>query len=87
MMHKIKQIFKDTLKLLNSLHKKTVDEDHVLTGVCGGIGSSLGIPSWILRLIFLVLVFYYGTGILAYIILAIVLPESAEPNISGEPNK
>lgn len=45
-------------------------------GVCGGIGAYLNVdPLW-LRLLFLLLFFGFGTGILLYIILWIVLPEA-----------
>ncbi len=46
----------------------------VLAGVCKGLGETLGIETWILRVIWLVAVLWFGTGILLYLILAICLP-------------
>ena len=51
------------------------DVDRKLCGVCGGIAEYLGIDSTIVRLIWVVLVVFFGTGILAYIISALVIPD------------
>lgn len=45
-----------------------------LAGVCKGLGDALGIETWILRVIWLIAVLWFGTGILFYLILAICLP-------------
>ena len=50
-------------------------EDKKLCGVCGGIAEYFNIDPTIVRLIWLLLVFCAGTGILAYIVAAIVMPE------------
>ena len=44
-------------------------------GVCGGIAEYFDIDPTIVRLIWLLLVLCAGTGILAYLIAAIVMPE------------
>ena len=44
-------------------------------GVCGGLAEFLGIDATIVRLIWALLIFCAGTGLLAYIIAALVLPE------------
>ena len=49
--------------------------DRKILGVCGGIAEYLGIDSTIVRLIWVVLVVFFGTGILAYIIAALVIPD------------
>lgn len=57
-------------------HKKLYrDTDNsVLGGVLSGLGHYFGIdPIW-LRIIFAVLFFYFGTGILLYIILWVIMP-------------
>jgi phage shock protein PspC (stress-responsive transcriptional regulator) len=53
------------------------DEDNaVIGGVCSGAGAYLGIdPVW-LRLLFVLLFLGFGTGVLLYIILWIVIPEA-----------
>ena len=50
--------------------------DKKLAGVCGGIAEYFGVDSAIIRLVFALLVVGWGTGILAYIIAALVLPEA-----------
>ena len=48
--------------------------NRVLCGVCGGLGEYFNIDPTIIRLVLLLLCFT-GTGILAYIIAAIIVPE------------
>lgn len=48
--------------------------DGALAGVCKGLGQSLGIETWILRVIWLIAILWFGTGVLFYLILAICLP-------------
>lgn len=48
--------------------------DKKLTGVCGGIAEYFNIDPIIVRIAFIILVFGYGVGLLAYILLAILLP-------------
>lgn len=47
----------------------------MLTGVCGGIGELLGIDPTIIRLIWAALSLAVGTGIILYIIAAVIIPE------------
>ena len=47
----------------------------MLTGVCGGIGEFLGIDPTIIRLIWAALSLAGGTGIILYIIAAVIIPE------------
>ena len=46
-----------------------------LGGVCGGLGEHSPLPSWVWRLVFLLLLCCYGTGVLLYVLLWICLPE------------
>ena len=48
--------------------------DRMIWGVCGGLAKYFDIDSTIVRIIFVVLIFANGLSILAYIILAIVIP-------------
>jgi phage shock protein C len=50
------------------------NSNRVLCGVCGGIGEYFSIDPTIIRLIW-VLLGCTGTGIVAYIIAAIIMPE------------
>jgi phage shock protein C len=49
--------------------------DRVLGGVCGGIGSYLGISGWWVRIAFIALVLTtFSFGVLLYILLWLVIP-------------
>ncbi len=51
-------------------------DDRVLGGVCSGLGHYLGIdPIW-LRIAFAVAFFFFGSGLLLYIILVVVMPKA-----------
>ena len=50
--------------------------DKKLAGVCGGIAEYFGVDSTIIRLVFALLVVGWGTGIAAYIVAALVMPEA-----------
>ena len=54
------------------LYKSQTDKK--FCGVCGGIAEFLGIDSTVVRLIWALLIFCAGTGVLAYIIATLVLP-------------
>jgi phage shock protein PspC (stress-responsive transcriptional regulator) len=57
------------------LHRLTLsDSDRVIGGVCGGLGAHTGLPSWAWRVIFCATVFYFGVGLLFYILLWIFIP-------------
>ncbi|CUX45553.1 PspC domain-containing protein [Clostridium sp. C105KSO13] len=49
--------------------------DRMLCGVCGGIGEYFNIDATIVRLLFVLLGVSGGTGILAYFIAAIIIPD------------
>ena len=48
--------------------------DKKLFGVCGGLAQYFNIDPTVVRLIWALLIFCAGTGLLAYIIAALVLP-------------
>lgn len=48
--------------------------DRMLAGVCGGIAKYFEIDPTLVRLFWLIATFAGGSGILAYIIAAIVIP-------------
>lgn len=50
------------------------DTDRWIGGVCGGLGEHTPAPSWIWRLLFVLLMICYGTGLLVYILLWIFVP-------------
>ncbi len=51
-------------------------QDRVFAGVCGGIGEYFDIDSSLVRILWVLLILGGGTGLLAYIICAIIIPES-----------
>jgi phage shock protein PspC (stress-responsive transcriptional regulator) len=65
------------LTFLQTLSKSNTDR--WLGGVCGGLAAHTPVPSWVWRVIFLVLVLIFGTGVLAYIVLWICLPDEKKP--------
>ncbi len=50
-------------------------EDRKIAGVCGGLGEYFDIDPTIVRLIWLAMLFAVGSGVLAYIIGWIIVPE------------
>ncbi len=51
--------------------------DKKLAGVCGGIAEYFGIDSLLVRVIFLILFFGMGTGLLAYVLLWLLAPKKS----------
>ena len=60
------------IKKVRRVKSKT---NKLLTGVCGGIGELIGIDPTIIRLIWAALSLAGGSGIILYIIAAIIIPE------------
>ncbi|MFD1142099.1 PspC domain-containing protein [Larkinella insperata] len=64
-------------------------DDKVLGGVASGIGAYFGIDSGVVRLLFVLTIFLFGTGLLAYIVLWIISPEAntltEKMEMQGEP--
>lgn len=50
------------------------DDNRVLCGVCGGIGEYFNIDPVVIRLLWVVFCCLGGSGIIAYIIAAIIIP-------------
>ncbi len=50
-------------------------KDKKIAGVCGGLGEYFDIDPTIIRLIWLAMLFAAGSGVLAYIIAWIIVPE------------
>ncbi|AFK03125.1 phage shock protein C, PspC [Emticicia oligotrophica DSM 17448] len=65
------------------------NDDKVLGGVCSGLGAYFGVDATVIRLLFVLGVFLFGTGFLAYIILWIVAPKAQtltqKMEMKGEP--
>lgn len=58
---------------MKKLYKSQTDRK--IFGVCGGIAEYFNIDSTLVRLIWVILIACFGTGIIAYILAAIVMPD------------
>jgi phage shock protein PspC (stress-responsive transcriptional regulator) len=61
------------LDAVNGLRRSR--SDRWIAGVCGGIGASTGVASWVWRLSFALVFLFGGAGLLLYILLWIFVPE------------
>jgi phage shock protein PspC (stress-responsive transcriptional regulator) len=50
-------------------------DDRVLAGVCAGLARTLGMDPTIVRLLWMLFTLAFGTGLLAYLICAAVIPD------------
>lgn len=53
-------------------------DDRMLAGVCGGLAEYFNMDPTLIRVLFVILSLAGGPGIVAYIILAIIVPEEPE---------
>ncbi|MBD5444208.1 MAG: PspC domain-containing protein [Lachnospiraceae bacterium] len=49
--------------------------NRMICGVCGGLGEYLNVDPTVIRILWVFCAFALGSGILAYIIAAIIMPE------------
>lgn len=64
-------IFEKTKCMVQRLTKS---KDKKIFGVCGGLGNYFDIDPTVIRIAFIVGFIFFGTGLLLYIILALVIP-------------
>ncbi|HNP94608.1 MAG TPA: PspC domain-containing protein [Cyclobacteriaceae bacterium] len=55
--------------------KKLVKGEKKLFGVCSGLANYFDVDPTIMRVLFIVAVLGFGSGILIYLILAVVMPD------------
>lgn len=55
-----------------------IEKGKKLCGVCGGIAEYFDIDPTVIRLLWVLLFFCAGTGFLAYIVAAIIMPTKSE---------
>lgn len=60
------------------------EDNKILGGVCGGLGEYFKIDPNIIRVIFVLLAVFGGSGFLIYIILWIMLPSKSQANIGKD---
>ncbi len=56
--------------------KRLVKGEKKIFGVCSGLANYFDTDATLIRLIFIIAVFGFGTGLLLYIILALIMPEN-----------
>lgn len=61
---------------MNSKRLYRSRRDVMICGVCGGIAEYFDIDPTIVRLITVVLIFGWGSGLLAYLVGAIIIPKN-----------
>ena len=59
------------------MKKRLVKKEKKIFGVCSGLGDYFDIDPTIVRVLFLASVLLFGTGVILYIILAIVMPDGS----------
>lgn len=57
---------------MKTLYRSTTNR--VFCGVCGGLGEYFNVDPTLIRLLWILLICSFGTGIIAYIIAAIIIP-------------
>ncbi len=59
------------------------ETDRILAGVCGGLGDYFEIDPLLFRIVFLILAFAGGSGILIYLILILIMPRAGDKRGAG----
>lgn len=72
------------LDFLKKLRRSATD--FWIGGVCGGLGTYSPVPTWVWRVVFLVLIFCLGTGLLAYLILWVCIPKEKYGPLKPRPD-
>ena len=57
---------------------KLIPQKAMLGGVCAALAYRIGCPTWLIRLLFLVLCAGYGVGFLPYLVLWFLVPEATQ---------
>ncbi len=70
---------------METKHLYKSNDDKAIFGVCGGVAEYFGIDSLIVRLLFVLFTLVYGSGILIYIIAALVIPKKPERLYEQDP--
>jgi len=50
-------------------------KDRIVGGVCGGLGEYFDLDPVLFRIIWIILIFAYGTGLIAYLLAWLIIPE------------
>ena len=63
---------------MNKKRLYKVEDGKKIAGVCGGLAEYLDIDPTIIRLIWAICIFFFGSGALAYIVAALVMPKKSD---------
>lgn len=58
-------------------HFRRSRDDRWIAGVCGGLARLSGVESWVWRLVFSLLFFCAGSGVLIYLLMWVFVPDDA----------
>lgn len=61
---------------MKKLYRDTSNQ--MISGVCSGVAKYLNVDPTIVRLLWAVAVFFFGSGVLLYIICALIIPEEPD---------
>ena len=56
-----------------------IQEGAMFAGVCNGIAAYLNVDPSFVRIAFVLLMIFWGTGLIVYVVMAIVVPEARSP--------
>lgn len=59
------------------MKKRLTKGEKKIFGVCSGLADYFEMDPTVMRLIFLVMLLVFGTGVLLYLVLAIAMPEKS----------
>ena len=58
-----------------------INQGKIIDGVCGGIAEYFGVDATIVRVAWIVLALAAGSGVLAYVLAALIMPRKPEPTV------
>ena len=60
-------------------------DERMIGGVCGGLGEFFGIDPTLIRLLFVLLTIFGGSGVLVYLVMLLIVPEEPLKGTSSPP--
>jgi phage shock protein PspC (stress-responsive transcriptional regulator) len=64
-------------------HFRRASGDRWIAGVCGGLARLSGVEAWVWRLVFALLFFCAGSGVLVYLLMWVFVPDDTATSRSG----
>lgn len=61
---------------------RTENNEAKILGVCGGIADYFDVDPTLVRIIWVIMIFAFGTGLLAYFICALCMPKKSDIHTS-----